>query len=107
MHRKTAAMIVSMLVLPGIANAQDRGSEQDQEACTPDVFRLCSDFIPNEGPILTCLQANRGQLSPACGVVIFPPPSGARSADAGTSSRAQTLAGHSKHRKKHRHPADR
>ena len=71
-HRTTAAMMLAMLAYPSLALAQDRGSEKDQEACTPDVFRLCQDFIPDEGAIVACLQAKRVQLSPACAPVIFP-----------------------------------
>ena len=54
------------------ANAYD-GTQAEQEACTPDVFSLCSAYIPNEDPILACLKAKRAQLSPACAGVLFPP----------------------------------
>ena len=79
MHRKTAALFVSLLVLsltlfsPRHGRAQDRGSQADQEACTPDVFRLCQEFIPNEGSIVACLRAKRAELSMACAPVMFPP----------------------------------
>lgn len=53
----------------------DRGSQADQDACTPDVFRLCGDFIPDEPRILACLRSKHDQLSPACAVVIDPPKS--------------------------------
>ena len=43
-----------------------RGSKEDQEACTPDVYRLCQAQIPDEDRIVACLRANRGRLSPAC-----------------------------------------
>lgn len=43
-----------------------RGTQQEQEACTPDVFRLCSAQIPSEKRIVACLKLNRGKLSPAC-----------------------------------------
>ncbi len=56
----------------GATTLPDRGSQADQEACTPDVFRLCSDFVPDEPQILACLQAKHDQLSPACGKVIEP-----------------------------------
>lgn len=69
------ASAVTVFVPAGTASAQslqDRGTEADQEACTPDVFRLCQDFIPDEGQIVACLRQKRDQLSPACGPVIFP-----------------------------------
>jgi hypothetical protein len=53
---------VGVLLAPmAAARAQDA-----QSACTPDVFRLCSQFIPNRGPIVACLTRSRALLSPAC-----------------------------------------
>jgi hypothetical protein len=45
------------------ASAQAANAEQ---LCTPDVMRLCNEFIPNPGPIVRCLKAKRRQLSPGC-----------------------------------------
>lgn len=58
----------------GATTLQERGTQADQDACTPDVFRLCSAFIPDEPQILTCLQSKRTELSPACGKVVAPTP---------------------------------
>ena len=58
----------------GATTLPERGSQADQEACTPDVFRLCSAMIPDEPQILACLQSKREQLSPACGKVLEPTP---------------------------------
>lgn len=44
----------------------DRGSKEQQEACTPDVYRLCNDAVPDEKRIVACLKHNRSKLSPAC-----------------------------------------
>jgi len=35
-------------------------------ACTPDVLRLCSAFIPNADEITTCLREKNAELSDAC-----------------------------------------
>jgi hypothetical protein len=43
-----------------------RGTKDDQEACTPDVYRLCQAHIPDEDRIVACLKANKAKLSPAC-----------------------------------------
>jgi hypothetical protein len=57
-----ALVALGVLLGPGVpAQAQDA-----QSACTPDVFRLCSQFIPNRGPIVACLTRSRAALSPAC-----------------------------------------
>ena len=44
----------------------DRGAEV---ACTPDAFRLCAKFIPNERPTAACLRRSMAQLSPDCRAV--------------------------------------
>jgi hypothetical protein len=38
-------------------------------ACTPDVWRLCSDQIPDVGRIVNCLRQNTPQLSNGCRAV--------------------------------------
>ena len=50
------------------------GSEAEQRACTPDVFRLCLSAIPDEGAIVACLKSKRSLLSPACAEVFSDPP---------------------------------
>lgn len=66
-------VLVLAYLCTGATALQERGTQADQDACTPDVFRLCSDLIPDEPQILACLQNKREQLSPACGKVIGPP----------------------------------
>lgn len=63
-----AATLFLSASVPGFA-AQNQGSEEARRACTPDVFRLCSEFIPDATKITACLKAKRDQLSPACGKV--------------------------------------
>jgi hypothetical protein len=48
----------------GAANAE--GSDAAREACTPDAMRLCSEFIPDEGKVKSCMLSRRSQLSEAC-----------------------------------------
>jgi hypothetical protein len=43
-----------------------RGTWEQQMACTPDVWRLCSDQIPDAGRITACLRQNTPQLSNNC-----------------------------------------
>ena len=38
-------------------------------ACTPDVWRLCSDQVPDVGRIVACLRQNTPQLSNNCRAV--------------------------------------
>jgi hypothetical protein len=44
-------------------------------ACTPDVYRLCSQFIPDEDAITSCLRQRVNSLSPACHKVFTRPDS--------------------------------
>jgi hypothetical protein len=57
------------------ASAQEyRGTQEQQMACTPDVWRLCSSQIPDVGRIVACLRANTPQLSEGCRAVFAGPP---------------------------------
>ncbi len=67
-------VIAAAWLCTGATRLPERGTAEEQEACTPDVFRLCSAEIPNEPQILACLESKREQLSPACGKVIMPIP---------------------------------
>ena len=49
-----------------------QGTDQQREACTPDVFRLCKSYIPDADRITTCLRDNSAQLSRACYAVFYP-----------------------------------
>ena len=73
MIRKFLTLMVFMaMTAPCFAIPPDV-TKADQDACTPDVFRLCSAYIPNEAPIVACLQSHKPDLSAECTPVIFPP----------------------------------
>ncbi len=46
-----------------------RGTLEQQLACTPDVFRLCGEQIPDANRIVACLRQNTPQLSGPCRAV--------------------------------------
>jgi hypothetical protein len=46
-----------------------RGTVEQQLACTPDVFRLCGEQIPDVNRIVACLRQNTPQLSGRCRAV--------------------------------------
>lgn len=54
------------------ADAKAQVSAEAEQACTPDVFRLCNAFIPDRGRITACLRANRRALSAPCAGVFSP-----------------------------------
>jgi hypothetical protein len=62
------AMLLSIPALPAMS-AEYRGTQDQQQACTPDVMRLCSDSVPDVNRIVACLRRNRSNLSAPCGAV--------------------------------------
>jgi hypothetical protein len=70
-------LVVLSLVLPlGGALMPDavsadpyKGTWEQQMACTPDVWRLCGDQIPDVSRIVACLQRNTPNLSGSCRAV--------------------------------------
>jgi hypothetical protein len=42
------------------------GTAEERNACTGDVFRLCSSEIPNVDRIVACLKSKKANLSTAC-----------------------------------------
>jgi hypothetical protein len=66
------AAFVFLLAAETSATAQ--GTEQQRQACTPDVFRLCGAYIPDADRITACLRASGPQLSRPCYDVFFPAP---------------------------------
>ena len=64
------ALAVGGMVAQGAAFAEEyRGTLEQQMACTPDVWRLCSDQIPDVSRITACLRQNTPQLSSGCRAV--------------------------------------
>jgi len=55
------------------APAAYRGTEEARLACTPDVFRLCGEFIPDATRITMCLQQKIRFLSSGCRAVFASP----------------------------------
>ena len=64
-----AVLAAGLFFLTSAANAQPQSRQQAEFACRPDVFRLCQQFIPNEGPITQCLRRNVRNLSAECRTV--------------------------------------
>jgi hypothetical protein len=48
---------------------ENRGTPEQQMACTPDVFRLCGAAIPDANRIVACLRSNTIVLSAPCRAV--------------------------------------
>jgi hypothetical protein len=68
-----AGLGIATAIMAQPAAAQGRGSMEDQMACTPDVYRLCSSYVPDEDAIVACLKRNVNVLSRACHQVFTRP----------------------------------
>ena len=53
-------------------------TDEQVRACTPDVIRLCSDAIPDEGRVTKCMMQKKKQISLACILTFKSLPSAAR-----------------------------
>jgi hypothetical protein len=60
-------LTVAASTRPAAAQASDAA-----ERCTPDVMRLCNEFIPDADRIAACLKSKRKQLTPSCASALQP-----------------------------------
>ena len=61
---RVSLALVSAMASPAPSFSQ--GTLDQRLACTPDVLRLCSAFIPNADEITVCLGEKNTLLSDAC-----------------------------------------
>ncbi|MBR0853924.1 hypothetical protein [Bradyrhizobium liaoningense] len=59
------SLALAVLAHPGAAFAY---TQEEQQACSPDAMRLCSEFVPNVDAITACMIKKKAQLSPQCRV---------------------------------------
>jgi hypothetical protein len=71
-----AALLVATIAAGGTKTAAAQSADA-ADLCTPDVMRLCSEFVPDADRIVVCLKAKRRQLSPRCLSALSPGKSGA------------------------------
>ncbi|MGQ0681775.1 hypothetical protein [Bradyrhizobium sp.] len=69
MQRIVLTCAISILATSAAWSQEYRGTWEQQMACTPDVWRLCGDQIPDVNRIVSCLRANTPQLSTGCRAV--------------------------------------
>jgi hypothetical protein len=63
---------VSLALLSATASPTpsfSQGTLEQRLACTPDVLRLCSEYIPDADQITLCLRQKSAELSDACRTV--------------------------------------
>ena len=64
-----AIAIGGTAVIAPASSQEYRGTWEQQMACTPDVWRLCGEQIPDVSRIVACLRQNTPQLSNGCRAV--------------------------------------
>ena len=63
-------LLAGGMLMPCAVHAEEyRGTWEQQMACTPYVWRLCGDQIPDVNRIVACLQRNTPNLSGSCRAV--------------------------------------
>jgi hypothetical protein len=62
---------LSFSILPAAGWAY---TQEEQQACSNDAFRLCSAEIPDVDRVTACMIRNKSQLSPECRVYFRPDP---------------------------------
>jgi len=75
-----------------MSSPPNQADAKAREACTPDVMRLCNDYIPDVPQIVACLKRQRANLSPACGEIFAaedPPPEPKKTAKKKTDKKVE------------------
>jgi hypothetical protein len=62
-HMMTAAGLLLAMTLAAYVTPTPAAA---QHACEPDAQRLCSEFIPDESTVASCLRRNMRSLSAGC-----------------------------------------
>src|SRR5689334_25376227 len=68
-QRIVLACALSVAASSAAWSQEYRGTWEQQMACTPDVWRLCGDQVPDVNRIVACLRQNTPQLSSGCRAV--------------------------------------
>jgi hypothetical protein len=55
-----------VLTVIGLSAPASAYTQEEQQACQDDAFRLCQNAIPDEQRVKACLITNMRKLSPAC-----------------------------------------
>jgi hypothetical protein len=63
--QKLIAIAFALTVI-GFAAPASAYTQEEQQACQDDAFRLCNHAIPDEQRVKACLISNMRRLSPQC-----------------------------------------
>ena len=71
---KLALLLATGLAAVFAAGEGHAYTAEQQQACTPDAFRLCGSEIPDIDRVTACMVRNKSQLSPQCRAFFRPEP---------------------------------
>jgi hypothetical protein len=63
------ATVLALVALPATSHAY---TQEEQQACSGDAFRLCGSEIPDIDRVTACMVRNKEQLTPGCRVYFKP-----------------------------------
>jgi hypothetical protein len=64
-----SATALALVALPTTGRAY---TQEEQQACSGDAFRLCGPEIPDVDRVTACMVRNKDQLTPGCRVYFKP-----------------------------------
>lgn len=67
-----ATGLAVILLMTADATPASAQAANAADLCTPDVMRLCNEFVPDADRIVVCLKIKRRQLSPECLAALSP-----------------------------------
>jgi hypothetical protein len=70
---RAGLMLAMALSASLFASAAQAYTPEEQQACSPDAFRLCGDAIPDVDRVTACMIRKRAELSPPCRVYFRSP----------------------------------
>ncbi len=80
--RLRLALLLATGLAAAVASSESRAyTAEQQQACSPDAFRLCSAEIPDIDRVTACMVRNKSQLSPQCRAFYRPGPEPGEVAD--------------------------
>ena len=63
---KGALFLLGAFLLFAVGGTSAARAQDVESACRNDAYRLCSQYIPNEGAVKGCMRRNVRRLSPVC-----------------------------------------
>jgi hypothetical protein len=72
--RRLGALAAALTMSATVSALAQSHSQEDEAACTPDVMKLCQQFVPKRDDIISCLNEKKRELSPECFKVFTRPP---------------------------------